>query len=219
MEPLVIVGSGGFARETAETVASINALRPTWRLLGFVDDNAELHGSSVDGVAVLGPVEQVATLDAFVVVCTGSPSNYFSRKRIVDRLALHPERYATIVHPSAQLAPSTTIGRGTVVLATAVATASVSVGSHVAVMPAAVFTHDDVVDDYATLGSGARLAGGVVVGEGAYIGSGALVREGSSIGAWSLVGMGAVVTHDVPSAEVWAGVPARRLRRTNAFAA
>ena len=31
-------------------------------------------------------------------------------------------------------------------------------------------------------------------------------------GAWALAGMGAVVLDDVPPAEVWVGVPARRLR-------
>jgi acetyltransferase-like isoleucine patch superfamily enzyme len=79
-------------------------------------------------------------------------------------------------------------------------------------MPSVVFTHDDVIEDFATIGSGARLAGGVTVGEGAYIGAGALIRERCHIGAWALVGMGAGVTGDVPGGEVWAGLPARRLR-------
>jgi acetyltransferase-like isoleucine patch superfamily enzyme len=116
------------------------------------------------------------------------------------------------VHPAASLAASTVVGAGSVVLAGVVATAAVRIGAHVAVMPGCVFTHDDVVEDYATFGAGVRLAGGVEVGEGAYVGSGALVRERLRVGAWSLVGMGSVVLADVPDAEVWAGVPARRLR-------
>lgn len=88
----------------------------------------------------------------------------------------------------------------------------VRIRAHTAVMPAAVFTHDEEVGDYASLGSGARIAGRVSVGLGAYIGAGALVREDRTIGGWALVGMGAVVTRDVPTAEVWAGVPARRIR-------
>jgi acetyltransferase-like isoleucine patch superfamily enzyme len=84
------------------------------------------------------------------------------------------------------------------------------------VMPHVVLTHDDRVGDYAILAAGVRLAGGVQVREGAYLGAGCLVRENRTVGAGALVGMGAVVTTDVPDGEVWAGMPARFLRRVGA---
>jgi acetyltransferase-like isoleucine patch superfamily enzyme len=96
--------------------------------------------------------------------------------------------------------------------ATTVLTADVRLGAHVAVMPAVVLTHDDVIGDGVTFGAGVRVAGGVAIERGAYVGSGALVREGVVVGEGSVVGMGAVVTRSVPAGEVWAGVPARRLR-------
>jgi sugar O-acyltransferase (sialic acid O-acetyltransferase NeuD family) len=210
---LLLVGAGGFGRETAEVVRAINQHSESWKLLGFLDDGPGLQGGEVDGLPVLGPIDAIDRYpDATVTVCTGHPGNYFSRRRIVGRLGLDPARYATLVHPGAALAASTAVGPGSVVLATAVTTAAVRLGAHVAVMPGAVLTHDDVVGDYATFGAGARLAGRVRVDEGAYVGSGALVREDRTIGAWSLVGMGSVVLADVPPGEVWAGVPARRLR-------
>ena len=147
--------------------------------------------------------------DASVVVCTGRPDNYFSRKRLFRRLGLADDRFATIIHPAATLADSTTVGAGSVLLAGVVTTASVTIGRHVAVMPGVILTHDDEVADYCTIASGARLGGAVRLHEGAYLGAGCLIRENRTIGAWALVGMGAVVTQDVPSAQVWAGVPAR----------
>jgi sugar O-acyltransferase (sialic acid O-acetyltransferase NeuD family) len=210
---LLLVGAGGFGRETAEAVRAINQRSESWKLLGFLDDAPALQSGEVDGLPVLGPIDALDRYpDAAVTVCTGHPGNYFSRKRIVRRLGLDPARYATLVHPGAALAASTAVGPGSVVLAGVVTTAAVQLGAHVAVMPGAVLTHDDVVADYATFGAGARLAGRVRVDEGAYVGSGALVREDRAIGAWALVGMGSVVLADVPPAEVWAGVPARRLR-------
>ena len=211
--PLLVVGAGGFARETVEAVHAINGIERRWDLMGFLDDDPALHGTEIDGTPVLGPTTLVHEHpDATVVVCTGSPRNYFSRKQIVRRLELPPTRFATIVHPSASLARSTSVGPGTVLLASVVATASVSIGSHVAVMPGVVFTHDDVIGDFATVGAGVLLAGAVNVGEGVYLGSGCMVREDRSIGDWSLVGMGSVVTKDVPDEEIWIGSPARRLR-------
>ena len=210
---LLIVGAGGLGRETAELVTAINQQRPSWDLLGFLDDDPELRGSAVAGVPVVGSVDAAAEhADAQVVVATASPADYFSRKRLVRRLGVPADRFATLVHPTAVLPPSCTLGPGTTVLAGVVATTSVELGAHVVLMPGVILTHDDVVGDFATLASGVRLGGGVRVGEGAYLGAGSLVRERRSVGAWSLLGMGAVVTADVPPAEVWVGSPARRLR-------
>ena len=218
--PLVLVGSGGFGRETAEVVRAINAAhvartgRERWALQGFLDDDPARGGTTVSGTPVLGAIDDglAGRPDAAVVVCTGHPGNFTSKRAIVRRLGLGPERYATLVHPAAVVPDSCELGEGTVVLAGVVMTADVRVGAHVGLMPQVVLTHDDRLEDYVTAGAGVRLAGGVHVAEGAYLGSGCLVRENRAIGPWALVGMGAVVTSDVPGGEVWAGVPARFVR-------
>ncbi|GIJ79394.1 sugar O-acyltransferase, sialic acid O-acetyltransferase NeuD family [Micromonospora phaseoli] len=213
MRELVIVGAGGFARETAAAVRAINDVRPTWRLRGFLDDDPALRGTERAGLPILGAIDRLADLpDAAVVVCVGNPRDYAARQRIVHRLGLPAERYPTIVHPAAHVGAGSSLGPGTVLLAGVVLTADVTVGAHVAVMPQVVLTHDDRVADHVTLASGVRLGGGVALRTGAYLGAAALIRESVTVGEWSLVGMGSVVLRDVPSGEVWLGSPARRLR-------
>jgi sugar O-acyltransferase (sialic acid O-acetyltransferase NeuD family) len=208
LAPLVLAGAGGFARETVELVAAINDLRPTWDLVGFLDDDERLHGTTISGTPVVGPMEWARDHDVSIAVCTGSPSNYTSRARIVGRLGLPVERFATLTHPTAVLPRSVQIGAGCVIHALTVATGHSRIGEHVAMMPAVVVTHDDVIDDFVTIGAGVRLAGGVHVGIGAYLGSGCMIREDRRVGEWSLVGMGSVVTRDVPCMQIWAGNPA-----------
>jgi sugar O-acyltransferase (sialic acid O-acetyltransferase NeuD family) len=211
---LLLVGAGGLGRETAEAVRAVNAVRPTWRLVGFLDDDPGVQGDLVGGVPVVGPIETVHDHPgADVVICTGRPDNYTSRRLIAQRLGLDDERYATVVHPSATMGASCRVGVGSVLLARVDLTADVAVGRHVAVMPQVVLTHDVSVEDWATLASGVRLGGGCKVGEEAYVGSGTCVREGLTIGKRAMVGMGSVVTRDVPDERLWYGAPARDVSR------
>jgi sugar O-acyltransferase (sialic acid O-acetyltransferase NeuD family) len=206
--PLLIIGAGGLARETLAVVHATGDFKP----LGYLDDNAALHGRTIDGLPVLGPIDAVAEHpDAQVVICTASTRNQASRRVIAGRLALPAERYATIVHPSAAIAAGTEISAGSVVMAFVAVTAPQQIGAHVVIMPHVTITHDDRIADHVTFAARVALAGSVSVGEAAYLGSGALVREGLSIGAGALIGMGAVVLRDVPPFERWAGVPARPL--------
>jgi sugar O-acyltransferase (sialic acid O-acetyltransferase NeuD family) len=214
---LLIAGAGGFARETAAAVDAVNRLagRRAFRLLGFLDDEPALQGTTVSGRPVLGELQNVHRYpNAALVVCIGNPRRFDLRAQVVARLELPADRYATVVHPHAVVGTGARVGPGCVLLAQAVLTADATVGAHVAVMPQVVLTHDTVVGDYATLASGVRLGGGVHVGAGAYLGAGCLVRDGLCVGAGAQVGTGAVVLQDIPAGEVWVGNPARRLRLT-----
>ena len=50
------------------------------------------------------------------------------------------------------------------------------------------------------------------IGRDVWIGYGAIITRGVTIGEGAIVGAGSVVTKDVPPYEVWAGVPAQKIR-------
>jgi sugar O-acyltransferase (sialic acid O-acetyltransferase NeuD family) len=209
---LILVAAGGLAREAA--AAARAAGHP---LRGFLDDAPARRGAAVDGLPVLGGTADAAGLLAGrpadrLVLCPGAGRARRALAGALSAAGIGDERYGTVVHPTASVAPSCQLGTGSILLAGVVLTASVTIGRHVAVMPNAVFTHDDVLADFVTVCAGATLAGSVRVAEGAYLGAGCLIREGRAVGAGATVGMGAVVLTDVPAGEVWAGNPARRLR-------
>jgi sugar O-acyltransferase (sialic acid O-acetyltransferase NeuD family) len=203
---LLIVGSGGFGRESAQAARDGGF---DGEVLGFLDDNPALAGASIAGLPVIGPIDAVHRFpDASIIVATGRPDQYTSRHTIVARLGLPRERYATIVHPRAMLAGDTEVGPGSVVLAGAVATAGVRIGAHVAVMPSVVLTHETSVRDFATLASAVALAGGVTIGTAAYLGAGTMVRQDLRVGALAMTGMGSLVLSEVPPRRLWYGRPA-----------
>ncbi|RKT53959.1 NeuD/PglB/VioB family sugar acetyltransferase [Saccharothrix australiensis] len=211
--PLLLVGGGGLAREVLAAVR----LRPEeWAPVGALDDDPARHGADLDGLPVLGGSELVHGMpDAAVLVCVASARRPAGRMAVVRRLDLPEDRWARVVHPAASVPPGAVVGPGTVLLAGVVVTTPLRLGAHVVAMPHVLVTHDDEVGDGVTFAGRASLGGAVRVGECAYLGQGASVREGVSIGAGAVVGMGSVVLTDVPAGEVWAGVPARRLREGN----
>lgn len=51
------------------------------------------------------------------------------------------------------------------------------------------------------------------IGNDVWVGSKCLIKGGVEIGDGAIVGMGSVVTHDIPAYEIWAGNPAKRIRK------
>lgn len=52
----------------------------------------------------------------------------------------------------------------------------------------------------------------VTINDGVDVGVGTVILPGVTVGEGAVIGAGSVVSRDVPPYEVWAGVPARRLR-------
>lgn len=53
----------------------------------------------------------------------------------------------------------------------------------------------------------------VLIKKGAFIGAHSILLKGVTIGEKSIVGAGSVVTKDVPDGEIWAGNPAKYIRK------
>ena len=51
------------------------------------------------------------------------------------------------------------------------------------------------------------------IGNDVWIGAKCLIKGGVTIGDGAVIGMGSVVTHDVPPYEIWAGTPAKFIRK------
>lgn len=207
LKPLVIVGASGFGRETAALVLEINKVKPTWELLGLVDD--KLKGQTVEGFKILGPIDILETMKPkpYVVVAIGDPK---VRRTLVERCGEWGLEFATLVHPSVAIVGETVeIGEGSIVCRNTVCAINSKIGKHCIVNFGCCIGHDTQLGDYASLMPHVALGGDVEIGVGCYLGINASVINAVSIGAWSVLGAGAVVTKDIPSNVLAVGVPAR----------
>ena len=205
---LILIAASGLAREVLATLEN----QSRYRVLGIIDDEPSLHGTALDGVDVLGPLEVISEYDdAQLLICAGQGKTRAAIERRLSTLGIFDDRFATVIDSSVRVPSSCQIGTGSILLGNVVMTANVEVGRHVVSMPNVSLTHDDQLEDFATVCAGVALGGAVHVGREAYLGMNSSVRENLTVGQRATLGMGACLTRDLPCDETWVGVPARRL--------
>jgi sugar O-acyltransferase (sialic acid O-acetyltransferase NeuD family) len=206
---VVVYGAGGHGKVVADILLSLSQ----HEVVGFIDGNESLYGSTVLGLPVCGGeswLRKQSTTDHWGVAL-GIGNNYV-RGQIVSRL--RGLQLLLVIHPSATVSRSAELGEGTVVMAGAVINPGAQVGRGAIINSGAVVEHDVVIGDYAHVSPSSAMGGGARLGEMSHLGLGAVVLPGIKVGDRSIVGAGACVTKPVPSNTTVVGVPAKPLLRS-----
>jgi sugar O-acyltransferase (sialic acid O-acetyltransferase NeuD family) len=205
--PVVVIGGGEHARVVIE---AIRAAAVAHEVLGFVDPEMCEETTRRLGVPRLGGEEVLQEhAGALGILGFAALDSRSRREEAARRLTPLLGGWALIVHGSAWVSPTASVGEGTVIMAGAVVQTGARIGAHCVVNTGAIVEHDAVLGDHAQLAPGVTLGGAVRIGSSAYIGLGALVRDHIVVGAGATVGMGAVVVRDVIAGARVMGVPAR----------
>ena len=193
MEDLIILGLDIHALEVIDMIDRAGV----YRFAGLVCESPP-HPPNFYGHPVLGSTSGLVNL------------------RGVKKVPMHTWKdrddktdWVSVVAPSAFIASSAVVGRGTIIYPNCFVGASARLGDGVFMLSGSVINHDCAIDDDVIITSGVTLAGGVKIKSGAYLGQACAVRQNLTVGEKSFIGMGAVVTKDVPDRTTVTGCPAR----------
>lgn len=209
----MIIGAGGFGRETLDVVLAQNRSTESdrfYEVLGVVDSNpsqANLSRLDALGVTYLGTEQKWLdrNVKASYLIGVGDPA---ARSRISRRFDEMGHEPGTAVHPRAVVGSETSVAPGSVICSGAQISTNVTVGRHVHINPNATIGHDAFLEDFVSINPGAIVSGNVRCETGVLIGAGATVLQGLVVKEGSVVGAMSCVTKNVPANKVVKGVPA-----------
>ena len=195
MKDIVIIGAGGVGREVAWIIEEINEVKPTWNIVGFVDENSEMHGKILNGYKVLGGFDTLDKLEVkpYVVVAI---ANCEVKKNIVARLE-EKYKFATVIYPTVRVSKYIEIGEGSIIYPGVILTVNTKIGNHVIISGNCGIGHDTVIGDYSSVLWGSCFSGYDVIRVECFIGVGCKIAQGIDITSGSRVVTGSVVTEDI----------------------
>jgi len=218
MNKVVIVGTGGFAKEVHQFIKDYGYLRKmaeeTVSFLGFLDEDETKHGTTVHGNLVLGGIEWLkGNEDVGVLIGIGNPE---VKKKLVNKLkSIDNFNFPNLIHPNVSIGDNVDMGEGNIICPGNMLTTDIKLGDFVTINLNCTVGHDTSIEDYVTISPGVNVSGNVKIGEGADLGTNSVIIQGKNIEEWSIVGAGAVVVKDIPPYTTSVGNPAKVIKERN----
>lgn len=212
MKEIAIYGAGGFGREVACLINKINEQEPTWKLIGFFDDNPNLKGKMISHFAkCLGGLEELNAYphEINVTLPIGNPKIV---KKLVEIIRNPHVSYPNLIRPGFQISDeqSFTIGKGNIIQSNCLVSCDVSVGDFNVFNGSVVIGHDVKVGSYNTFMPAVRISGEVVIGNANLFGVGSIVLQQIKIGNDIRLGAGSVLMTKPRDGHLYMGNPARK---------
>lgn len=209
MQDVIIVGASGFGREVLELVESINRLKPTWNVLGFIDDNLRALDGYALNCKVLGTIKDWRPSgDEKYVLAIAAPR---VKEKLVPELKARGAKFATIIAPTAMIGGRSTVGEGVVMFSDVGISVDVTIGDFVFLNGQVGIGHDAVVGDYCTFGPRVSISGATKIGKCVNVGAAASTYPGITVGDYATIGMNSAAIRRVKPNTTVMGVPATAL--------
>jgi sugar O-acyltransferase (sialic acid O-acetyltransferase NeuD family) len=211
---LLIIGTGGYAKEAAQIARRIDPRLHIWNSISYVAASpAEVGQARPYGTVDYSDSDVLSgAVTADVIIAIGDPE---LRCRAASRYTELPAlSFPTLIDPSVEIDRDLVAhGKGNVIHQRVMLTCDIVIGDFNLLNKGCIVAHDVQVGSFNTVHPAASLHGSSRLGNGCMVGAGARVLPNVSVADRTTIGAGAVLLRTVAEpGHVYAGVPAERLR-------
>jgi|TARA_B110000116_G_C16770491_1_gene553057 sugar O-acyltransferase (sialic acid O-acetyltransferase NeuD family) len=204
MKKIVVVGTGGLAREFTKFFGS------HLEILGYLSLDAKEH----DKYKLPGRffsdeknIEKIGTNLAVIAI-----QSSLVKRKIHEKMSQYGYAFPNFIHPSSVVTSSVKKEQGLIISPFCCIGANIKFGLHNYVNFSSGIGHDSQIGNFVHINSGVQIGGQSKLGDEVLVGSGATILQGLSIGNKSTIGLGSVVLSKVKNGVTVIGNPAKTLR-------
>lgn len=211
MKDILIYGAGGFGREVACLIKSINAYSDTWRVLGFLDDNASLWKTRNEYGEILGGIDYLNNYSHQIAVALaiGSPK---AVEMIYGKISNNKVLYPNLISPEVLIADENNyfLGEGNIIQKQCSISCNVHLGNFNILNSGVGIGHDVSIGSFNSFMPVVRISGEVKIGERNFFGVGAIVVQRLKIGRDVKLSAGSVLLTKPKDGYLYMGNPAKK---------
>lgn len=209
MKDIAVFGAGGFGREIACMIESINEKESIWNFIGFFDDGQEIGTYNELGV-VLGGMDVLNNWDRplAVVMAIGNPKTLQS---LVGRIQNSQIEFPNLIAPNVVLLDkgSLMMGRGNLICPSSVISCHVQLGDFNLLNVFTQVGHDSILGNYNVLMPSVNISGGITIGDRNLFGVKSTILQYKSVGNDVILTPGSVLSRNAKDGKMYLGNPAK----------
>lgn len=201
MKNIIIIGAGGHAAELRDYIRHYNQNNPPQKIgvTGFIDDNPDNYKHYDFEEPFLGPIKGHAVrTDCFYIM---GIANLKYRKGIIEEIQAGGGKFTGLIHPTALISPSATIGEGVVISHNASVGPKVKIGNFNMLNSRCTIGHDTQMGDYNFISPKVALSGNTQIGNGNMFGTNSSTIPGIKVGNDNTIGAGMIVYKNIGDGE------------------
>jgi len=211
MKDLLIYGFGGFGHEVACIINHINAICPTWNIVGYIDDGVE-KGAECKYGKVLGNIDVLNSWESpvSVVIAVGSPKYL---EQLPSKITNPVVNFPNIIAPNVFYFDKDTLkmGKGNIVTFGCRFSCNIQMGDFNVLDGCISYGHDVVLGNCNMMFPEVRISGQTTIGDRNFFGSRCFAAQGLKIGSDNRFGAGTYILRNIKDGGLYMGNPAKKI--------
>lgn len=211
MKNIAIYGAGGFGKEVACLISTINRIEYKWNLIGFFDDGKTKGDENEFGI-ILGSIDDLNDYDKplSIVFSIGTPSTV---ETLVAKINNKNVDFPNIVAPDLVFLDekSFIIGKGNLIMVQSLISYNVKIGDFNLFNCGVSLGHEVSMGSYNTMMSYVKISGAVTIGNANFFGICSVVLQEIQIGDHTTIGTNSVIMRKTKDHSTYLGNPASEI--------